>query len=101
MLESFEERCDNCLYSMRNMEGEEARQEIWFDLDTVEEKKRNMLAAVLGMDFFTYEGEVVALDNLEIIIDILIVSGTLFIRQFVANSCEIFLLFLFCLYLCL
>ena len=58
MLENFEERCDNCLYTMRNMESEEVRQDRWFDPSEAENKKREMLAAVLGLDYFTYETEV-------------------------------------------
>ena len=58
MMEAFEDRCDNCVYIMRNMESEEARQTKFFRKDDKDEKKKNVLAALVGMEYFLYDSEV-------------------------------------------
>lgn len=56
MMEDFEERCENCIYAMRNIESEEIRHDKW--LSKADEKKKNVLAGVVGMEYFLYETEV-------------------------------------------
>lgn len=56
MMENFNERCDNCIYAMRNIESEEIRNDKWFR--KADDKKKNILAGVLGMEYFLYETEV-------------------------------------------
>ena len=58
MMEAFEDWCDNCVYIMRNMESEEARQTKFVREDNKDEKKKNVLAAVIGMEYFLYDSEV-------------------------------------------
>ena len=56
MILGVSELCDNCIYIMRNIEGEDTRQVKFFE--TADEKKINLLKAVLGLDFYVYENEV-------------------------------------------
>ena len=58
MMERFEDQCDNVMYLMRNMEGEEIRQEKWLDPDKVEEKQAKVIVSILGLDYLQYESEV-------------------------------------------
>ena len=55
-MEKFEDRCDNCLYAMKNVENEEIRTDKWFR--TANDKKRNMLAGLVGSEYILYESEV-------------------------------------------
>lgn len=58
MMEEFEERADNCVYLMRNFEGEEIRQIKWFSDEEADIRKKNALTAILGTDFYVYDSEV-------------------------------------------
>lgn len=58
MMEKLEERCDNCVYALGNFESEDSRQTKWFDPKKADEKKKNMLVAVLGLEYFLYDKEV-------------------------------------------
>lgn len=55
-MENFEDRCDNCLYAMKNVENEETRTDKWFR--TANSKKKNMLAGLVGSEYILYENEV-------------------------------------------
>lgn len=57
MMEEFEERADNCVYLMRNFEGEEIRQIKWFSDEEADIRKKNALTAILGTDFYVYDSE--------------------------------------------
>lgn len=57
MMEKLEERCDNCVYALGNFESEDSRQTKWFDPKKADEKKKNMLVAVLGLEYFLYDKE--------------------------------------------
>jgi len=56
MMDCFGDRCDNCMYMLRNMEGEETRQ-VSFFTDNVDEKKKNVLTAIVGYDYYLYDSE--------------------------------------------
>ena len=58
MMEKLTDDCENCLYMMRNMESEETRQAKFFDQNSLDEKKTNVLTAVVGMEYFQYDSEV-------------------------------------------
>ena len=58
MMDDFSDRCDNCIYLLRNFESEEIRQAKWLDPEKAEDKKKNVLMAVLGTDYYTYDSEV-------------------------------------------
>lgn len=62
-MEKFEDRCDNCLYAMKNVENEEIRTDKWFR--TANSKKKNMLAGIVGSEYILYENEVGVFDLLE------------------------------------
>ena len=52
-MEKFADRCDNCLYAMKNVENEETRTDKWFR--TANNKKKNMLAGLVGSEYILYE----------------------------------------------
>nr|XP_047143727.1 uncharacterized protein LOC100197078 [Hydra vulgaris] len=51
----LESGCDNCTYVLRNMEADELRQKKFFEEE--DELKKELLVAVLGLDFYTSEVE--------------------------------------------
>ena len=57
-LDDIEDRADNVIYIMRNMEADEVRQNKWFDPDKADEKKKNMLKMLVGSDDFVYENDI-------------------------------------------
>ncbi len=64
-LESIEEKSENIVYMLRNVEAEEVRQTRWLEPTKANEKKRNFLKMLVGSDEFTYENEI--LDSLQVI----------------------------------
>ena len=58
MMDDFEDRCDNCIYLLRNFESEEVRQTKWLNPKKANEKMKNALTAIIGSDYYTYDGEV-------------------------------------------
>ena len=58
MMEKLTDDCENCLYMMRNMESEETRQAKFFDQNSLDEKKTNVLTAIVGMEYFQYDSDV-------------------------------------------
>ncbi len=64
-MESIEEKSENIVYMLRNVEAEEVRQTRWLEPTKANEKKRNFLKMLVGSDEFTYENEI--LDSLQVI----------------------------------
>ena len=58
-MEKLEDRCENCLYAMKNVENEEIRTDKWFRI--ADSKKRSMLAGLVGSEYLLYENEVSSL----------------------------------------
>jgi len=56
MMDSFVDRCDNCMYVLRNMAAEQTRQGMFFT-ENIDEKKKEMLTAVIGVDYYLYDTE--------------------------------------------
>jgi len=55
-MDEITDRCNNCIYALRSMEGEETRQTKFFT-QNVDDKKKDVLTAVMGVDFFQYDAD--------------------------------------------
>jgi len=56
MMERLEENCESSLFLLRNMESEETRQAKFFD-DNIDQKKKDLITAVIGIDYFNTDIE--------------------------------------------
>ena len=58
MMDRFEEQCDDVCYLMRNLEGEEFRNEKWLKPEKLDAKSKSIIAAVIGLEYIDRESEV-------------------------------------------